>query len=438
MDLKSKKQILPSKNETDIFIFNLWWSLNYGAILTAYALQQSLNDWGYKSKLVHYVQDWCRIHFPNSFSEKFAKRHLQVTEPFDNYEDIIRLNQQANTFIVGSDQVFRQKYNQQQGFYFYLPFVDPDKKKIACAASFGIDHLEGNSYDNRLKKYYLSCFDAVSVREMSGVKICHDELDCYAEKILDPVFWLSADHWQKLAELSDLNCKNYVFSYVLDNSSEIKHQLENIYGKINEQEIVTLGKGQKKEIGTISPEDWIYYIKNCNFLITDSFHGVCFAIIFNKPFICLVNQERGLTRFESLFADIGIDLHDYHNEKLDFTSIDYKNVNSKLQEKIAYSREWMRQALARPKSTLSENKEIFSFFMQQLDICHWKLAQQKHQINEIRKILSISGTLWPYKLRCWRYKCYSLLFQGKKRQKYKIKYNEYKQKLEMFMNINCD
>ena len=98
----------------------------------------------------------------------------------------------------------------------------------------------------------------------------------------------------------------------------------------------------------------------------------------------------------------------------------------------------MRQALARPKSTLSENKEIFSFFMQQLDICHWKLAQQKHQINEIRKILSISGTLWPYKLRCWRYKCYSLLFQGKKRQKYKIKYNEYKQKLEMFMNINCD
>ena len=119
------------------------------------------------------------------------------------------------------DQVFRQKYNRKCGFYFYLPFADADKKKIACAASFGVDVPEGSESDRRLMAYYLSLFDDVSVREDSGVKLCREEFGREARQISDPVFWLSAEEWGRLVGNAGTNAKDFGLTYVLDKVDQI-------------------------------------------------------------------------------------------------------------------------------------------------------------------------------------------------------------------------
>ncbi len=424
-----------TNEKTDALIFNLWWSLNYGAILTAYALQESLRDFGYKSKLVHFMQDWCRPLFAGSFAEDFARRRLQVTKPIESYEDVIGLNDEADTFIVGSDQVFRQQYNQQQGFLFFLPFADAEKKKIACAASFGVDYLEGSKNDNRLKKYYLSLFDAVSVRESSGADICRRDLACLAEQISDPVFWLSAERWSKLAADAELDDKDFVFSYVLDKKDKNNRVCDCLRKKFADFRVVDLGDGQKREHRAISPEAWLYYIKNCRYMITDSFHAAAMAVIFNKPFICLANKKRGISRLRDMFADFGLsarlvfDDDDIGERKDLFESPDYARVNQIVAEKASFAREWMRQAMARPKMSLPPEREAFAFFVQQLDMQQWKMNEQNKQLGEVCRLLFKFGAANFYKRRIWYYKFVSLFYSGKKRKKYKIKCEEWQRKL---------
>ena len=144
---KEEKGEEPAVGRQRAVILNFWWSLNYGAILTAYALQRELEKLGVDNRLVNFLHEWCREPFKNSFSEKFAERYLKVTPPFESVADLVELNRTADVFIVGSDQVFRLSYNVGYEFYYYLPFVDADKKKIACAASFGASELEGTIAD---------------------------------------------------------------------------------------------------------------------------------------------------------------------------------------------------------------------------------------------------------------------------------------------------
>ena len=196
---KEEKGEKPAVGRQRAVILNFWWSLNYGAILTAYALQRELEKLGVDNRLVNFLHEWCREPFKNSFSEKFAERYLKVTPPFESVADLVELNRTADVFIVGSDQVFRLSYNAGYEFYYYLPFVDADKKKIACAASFGASELEGTIADRELVRCYLSGFDAVSVRETDGLRLCGEELRrSDAALILDPVFWPAPGEWETL------------------------------------------------------------------------------------------------------------------------------------------------------------------------------------------------------------------------------------------------
>ncbi len=421
----------------DVAILNFWWSLNYGAVLTAYALQQSLRDWGYSNRLVTYVHDWCRPNYRGSYTQIFADRYLDITQTYNTPRELAKLNDIVNTFVVGSDQVFRPKYSRTSNFYYYLPFADPEKKKIACSASFGLDKLDAVSGDKPLLKYYLSCFDAVSVREKSGIDVCREELGYKkAEQILDPVFWFDAGRWDELIKNSLKRGEGFGLSYVLDRHPETVEIVKAVEQKFGASEIIDMGNAQKDGNVTMSPEDWLYNIKNCRYLVTDSFHGVCFAIIFNKPFVCIVNPERGASRFESLLGMLGLENRllgrgENVNQRPElFEPVDYTTVNQKLHAETERSTIWMQNALKQPKSDVGNGENaIIAMLIRQMNAQKAEQWRLQERLNETGRLLVKSGILGSLKRRCLRYKLLSALTLGKTRKKYKEKRKQCKQKI---------
>lgn len=167
----------------DCGILNFWSSNNYGALLTCYALQESVKELGLVPGIINYHCRWEK--FEGLLSDRFSRKYLDLTEPCADFEDLRRLNRQTQTFIAGSDQIWRYKYFWPRGKNIYqLSFASLNARKIAYAASFGLDRWEGG-YENTLRtKYYMSRFDGISVREDDGVFSC-EEAEGRAELLHD-------------------------------------------------------------------------------------------------------------------------------------------------------------------------------------------------------------------------------------------------------------
>ena len=185
-------------------ILNFWNTNNYGALLTCYALQQTIKSMGYNVSIINF-RPWA-----DGLSSMFSSSYLNITDKYTTYNELVKLNNYINTFIVGSDQVWRYKYSWHLGkTIYYLDFASPDSKKISCAASFGQDYFEGSVEDISRIKYYLNKFDYISVREDSGVDLCKSIFGVNATHILDPVFFLDSTEYDILIKKSNLNEKKF-------------------------------------------------------------------------------------------------------------------------------------------------------------------------------------------------------------------------------------
>lgn len=342
-------------NKYECAILNFWYCSNYGALLTCYALQELLSRMGKECRVINYMPPRTLKRFPNSLSQRFAERYLRLTELCRNKAELRRLNAKAEVFLAGSDQIWRHAYfSGNGGNIFQLNFVQSGKKKIACAASFGIDHFEGDVEDTQLMKFYLQQFDRISVREADGVPLCRDVFGVEATHVMDPVFLIPASVWDVIINNSSRTEKHFIASYVLDKGEGPSNALSAVKRYFASLPVVEMGPGSKKR-KKISVEDWLYNVKNCDFFVTDSFHGTCFAIIFNKPFICLYNSSRGNSRFTSLLRTFGLEargLGACHAELSAILSsdIDYGRVNEILEQEAARSRQWLVEALHAPPS----------------------------------------------------------------------------------------
>ena len=121
-----------------IYIINFWHTRNnYGANLTAFALQNILQQMSYANELVNNPYKFNETAFKKCFGFDFQKQYLKTTKLIGKNTDI--LNSECETFITGSDQVFRPIYTQKKLDQYMLNFVRQNKKKIAFSASFGVD-----------------------------------------------------------------------------------------------------------------------------------------------------------------------------------------------------------------------------------------------------------------------------------------------------------
>ena len=330
-----------------IYNLNLWHTKkNYGANLTAYALQQVINSLGYDSQLVNNRVTVAR--FSPSFYYAFWRKYLKLTSR--TTIDLNSLNDSSDTFMTGSDQVFRYIYQGEHLTEYMLDFVKPENKKIAFSASFGVgkeNFLEETPVEIIEKmKTSLKGFDFVSVREKSGVEICRDILGVDAEWIIDPVFVTEKENYEALIKSADRDYSGKIVSYVLDKDAAYKDACSWLKNKYKTDLLELAGS-------KVSVENWLSAIKNCRLVLTDSFHGVCFAIIFNKPFICLANKSRGFARFESIFEMLGIEDNSISSfdeiMKRDCVfNVDYEQVNRKIDIEARRGIEFLQKAIEAP------------------------------------------------------------------------------------------
>lgn len=304
---------------------------NYGGILQNYALQTILKRMGhdpytvcyYRKPLMPWVTQWLKyivkilINHPNkkysppkfyyylyghnSGNGEFCKKYIQRTNPMRGINSNAKFISEFDAFIVGSDQVWRPKYNSgEQLDYMFLNFLKDNSKvkKIAYAASFGVDEWEYSERQTAKYKELINQFNAISVRESSGVDLCAKQLQTEAIQVLDPTLMLCAEDYRSLIPEEENVCRGDVCTYILDMTAEKQALIESFCSKNG---LTWYAVGTPACNGDYpSIESWLVGFANAKYVITDSFHGSVFSVIFKKPFISIGNDARGMSRFNSL------------------------------------------------------------------------------------------------------------------------------------------
>lgn len=373
----------------DIGIMGFWCGLNYGSVLTYYALNKVLNDMGYSVLMIEkpaYTSD------PeldiNTHSRQFAINHYNISQ-YRTIEQLPELNNHCNTFLLGSDQVFNPGCYKGFKNTLFFDFVDDNKKKIAYASSFGHDSLYFPITEKIKLNYYLNKFDGLSVREKSGVHLLK-KMGLKSEHVLDPIFICDVKHYENLiTEVDEIQKQPFVLSYILDPNQGKKKLIQEVMVNKNLQGIHILDglphKYEKnKELlnldGILPPtniQTVLAHYKNAEFVITDSFHGTCMAILFKKPFIAIANRHRGVSRFVSLLQLLKLTdrlIYKIGDEELNnkalLNEIDYEAVYSILNQEKEKSFNWLKNTLNKKAKNKKDNifdKIIRKYFESGID-----------------------------------------------------------------------
>lgn len=343
-------------------------SVGFGGILQAYALRYILEQMGHSVQIINYTTNSSLknklTYFAKSLIKKFngefvkyspqaelryrsqniipfIKDNLNFSKKVTSSTQLKHLiNTSYDIVIAGSDQVWRPKYVHGIENYFFAG-VKQRIKRIAYAASFGVDSFEYSEEEAWACSNLLKCFTYVSVREQSGVKLLKDNLR-YEKHVfcdLDPTMLAGLSAFQSFI-LSTNKSKDKVFSYILDPTDKKKMLLDEV-ARILDKSICnfnTNAENPNKPLNErIAPpvEDWVNGIFHSSFVVTDSFHGCAFSILFNKPFIVYVNKNRGSERFTSILSQFNlcdrmIENFDEFDPNLLKREIDWENINKSL------------------------------------------------------------------------------------------------------------
>jgi polysaccharide pyruvyl transferase WcaK-like protein len=235
-----------------------------------------------------------------------------------------------DAFIVGSDQTWRPKYVYDVLNYF-LDFVPEERKvkRIAYAPSFGTAEWEYSKDIESIAREFVQRFNAVSVREDTGVDLCLNHFGVNAIHVLDPTMLLTEKDYVKFVAKTE--SVKYIGYNLLDFSKEKLDFVNSIKEKIGMpiRQLISMGDKSKRRIHEkVAPsiEEWLTGIANSELLVVDSFHATVFAIIFHKEFLTIANAARGLSRFTSLLKMAGLE----NRLVTDFDKFDNNIVNNKI------------------------------------------------------------------------------------------------------------
>jgi len=281
-------------------------ALNFGSALQSYALQEVLKGMGHEVRIIDYrsrdyeqyrlfqprhpkmtlraMRCWRkRLSRKTAFTE-FSKKYFRLTKrPYfwKKESDMCELAELFDCFICGSDQIWNSEAEEIDGKYF-ADFADR-KKRVSYAASFGIEYV----VDERKKEFkkYLSEMEKISVREQTGSEVVEALINQRPECHIDPTLLLSKNKWDFIADKFKKPCEKYLFCYFLGKPTDHILNILNEYKKKNEKvNILSIWDRDDGTHNNVGPGEFLGLIKNAELILTDSFHGTVFSIIYHKPF----------------------------------------------------------------------------------------------------------------------------------------------------------
>ena len=345
-------------------IVTLHRTTNYGSVLQAYALQETIKELGYDSEIIDYrpsrssmlnmiiglknknkllrrsiiVRTIVRLIMIPSYIlrfktfKRFVKHYLNLSQNYYKEEnDLLNNPPFYNVYCTGSDQVWNSEWNGKIDKPLFLNFASNDSLKIAYAASFGKEKLD--SWEKKETKELLSRYNYITVRELSGLKILNELGIRGGECVLDPSLLFDKYKWSKISSKKIKN-DNYILVYNLNRNKRIHEYAIELSKKTGfnikyiTYQLHDFYKKGKMYCNT-SVENYLSLIENAQYVVTDSFHGVAFSINFNKNFM-VIYPKKFSSRLDSLLKITKLSnriVTDTNMESL-LNDIDYKEVNT--------------------------------------------------------------------------------------------------------------
>lgn len=368
------------QKEKKIGILTLSYSSNGGSVMQAFALQKTISSLGYDASIINYtkthygkpvigknvftkpIKNWtpknilnwsARILMHPTKMKKYERFFREYYNGFSQHpyqrSELNLLNDVYDKFVVGSDQVWNYGSPQVDDTYF-LDFVTDSSKKIAYAPSFGQKNIPEEKRENASK--FISDFYSISVREPNGLDIVSELTSRKATWVLDPSLLLDKQEYHKLS--APPKKSGYVYLYLKQESK----RLEEFANKLASAKGLTVikmlnhwlcGKNGKPK-SAVGPHEWLGYIENADYVITNSFHGICFSIIFEKNFyVNFLKQTTTSTnsRLEGMLQQFNLSKRsiDEVEDINSLESIDYTSVNKFRARRKEESLSYLKKAL---------------------------------------------------------------------------------------------
>jgi len=242
------------------------------------------------------------------YSYLFCKKYMpSQTRKFRSPSDLTKSVWDYDYYIVGSDQVWNPVISRDFSNAFFFDFLPPEAKKISYAASFGASDLSlWKDWQIEDAKRLIKEFSAISVRESQGLQMCKKEFGVDAVMACDPTFLMGASFFRQMIPHPEKKSGGGVVCFKL---TKVGKDLENAFAELTK--IYGSGKciaggrrGQKipglKMKPSLSTPEWLQSIYSADFVVTDSFHGTVFSIMFHKPFLVTVGVKERLSRIIDL------------------------------------------------------------------------------------------------------------------------------------------
>lgn len=340
---------------------------NYGAFLQTFALSETLKRLGYKVEIIDFrlpeisqgiIKDIFKRFFINKrvFANARAEFLELTTEQYSDSNELRVKPPVIDLYVVGSDQVWNEEITKEVRDTYFFDFLPDDKKRVAYAASFGTEEWLYNEQDTAEIKALLHKFHAISVREKSALQYCEEKLGLNALQVLDPTLLL--DDYSRIAgknipEKNDLVC----FKFVKDESFfEFARKL----GTLSDKKVVFLNNNRPvKKVKSIyfpTIKKWLWAIGGASLIVTDSFHGLCFSILYRRQFIVIPGNKERFVRLHSLLELLGLTSRIFYSyeEVLEGDrwkdSIDYAEVYDKLEKERLNSIDFLQRCILSDES----------------------------------------------------------------------------------------
>ena len=367
---------------------------NYGSMLQTYALHTYLTEAGYKNEIILYKKknDWkqfvrifnisllkmkldvvyrdvyCQFFHKEIFNSlqirmkkfnEFKLSHFKFSREHIGWRDLLTTNNDYDIFIIGSDQVWNP-INIGTDF-FNLLFTDDNKYRISYASSFGVSSIPRSQIKKTTK--YLSRIQSLSTRELAGQKIIKELTNRNSELVCDPTLLIDKTYWDNLKGENRIISDKYIFCYFLGNNPPHRN-FANRLKKITGYKLVALQHLDELVLSdidfadikpfNIGPAEFVNLISNAEYVLTDSFHGTIFSILYKKEFFTFsrfesTSKESTNSRIVSLLQTLGIEnryikasmcVEDCLNIKTDF-----KTAHLKIADFREKSRNYLNSAI---------------------------------------------------------------------------------------------
>ncbi len=343
---------------------------NYGAVLQAYALQKFILDLGYDVELIDYC---CEINDHSNLMDirkyirnpiraigsynvrrrcirfnKFVSNNIKTTKKSYTKENIDQFDDsEFDLIITGSDQVWNPDIIHDENA-FLLDFINDDRKKYAYAASIGLCEIDDDTKKRFIK--YLSRYSRISVREKNALELLRTCGINNADLVCDPTLLLDITNWIKL-EKKVKTPKSYILIFGF-NDDDFSWKCARYIRKRTNCEICVIGDRIIKPSGyiqfsAVGPQEWLYLIHHADYVITNSFHGMMFSIIFKRKFGVYDPKDGTNVRLAEMLGKSGCSnryIEEDHMEKM-MDEIDYNEVGNNLSDYISHSKSYIKRIL---------------------------------------------------------------------------------------------